>query len=80
MFIKLKFINYTAERTDKLEVSVEDVDFILTLYGSHYAGDQYEVFGNDEQIAIDQNGQRENKVIDEVAGTISLEPLASIEL
>lgn len=62
----LKFVNQDAvpKETEIALHSKDGAEEIMTWYGSHYAGDDYEVFLDGDKLDIDQNGELRPLVIE----------------
>lgn len=73
---RVKFVNYGAG--DEVEpyvesvvvFTMEDAHKVMSWYGSHYSGDEYEVWINDRQVQIDDNGELKPVIVDVSSETI----------
>jgi len=64
VLVMLVLQNADAETTSVIQCSRTSVDDILTWYGSHHAGDDYNVTMNGVALEIDENGERVVPTID----------------
>lgn len=61
---KIRFENRTAGTAQEFSVSYEGVDLVMAWYGAYYAGDDYGVTVDGQEVPFDQNGERDHGLID----------------